>query len=330
MFKKIKDIVIWIGIFLIPISLLAQEDVASKEAMLIEQENINFQTFFFESLKQKAIGNYDKAIYALEACNNINKESIAILFELSKNHFLLNKYTEAEYYILKGLEIEPLNIYMLRYLKEIKTKKNDYKGAINIQQKIVAINPSEEADLVILYIKSGEIEKAISVIKKLDKKDNLPSHLVALKESLIKTTHVINEKSNSVFNDQPKSKIELLKDNYNLKKDFNSLKLVLERELKTKQYLNLLKDSKEAVSLYPAQPYVYLMNGVALNSLRKYKEAIIKLEIGLEFIVDDNKMEAQFMEQLSLSYKGLGQNKTATSYYKKVLDLRKQIKIKHD
>lgn len=322
MFKKIQDIVIWFGVFLIPIYLFAQEDIASKEAMLFEQGNINFQTFFFESLKQKAIGNYDKAIYALEACNNINKESVAVLFELSKNHSFLNKYTEAEFYILKGLEIEPSNIYMLRHLKEIKTKQNDYKGAINIQQKIVVINPNEEADLVILYIKSGDIEKAISVIKKLDKKDNLPSHLVALKESLIQTT-AINEKGNSAFNDQPKSKTELLKDNYNLKKDFNSLKLVLERELKTKQYLDLLKDSKEAVSLYPAQPYVYLMNGVALNSLRKYKEAIIKLEIGLEFIVDDNKMEAQFMEQLSLSYKGLGQNKTATSYYKKVLDLRK-------
>ena len=323
MLKKIKHIIIWIGIILIPFYSFAQEDVASKEAMLIEQEDINFQTFFFKSLQQKAIGNYDKAIYALEACNNIDKKSVAVLFELSKNYVFLLKYTEAEYYILKGLEIEPSNIYMLKYLKEIKAKQNDYKGAISIQQKIITLKPGEEADLVILYIKSGEIEKAILVIKKLDKNDNLPSHLVALKESLIQTTNVIDENNNSAFKDQPKSKIELLKDNYNLKKDYISFKLVLERELKTKQYLDLLKDSKEAVSLYPAQPYVYLMNGVALNSLRKYKEAIIKLEIGLEFVVDDNKMEAQFMEQLSLSYKGLGQNKTATSYYKKVLDLRK-------
>jgi Tfp pilus assembly protein PilF len=30
------------------------------------------------------------------------------------------------------------------------------------------------------------------------------------------------------------------------------------------------------------------------------------------------------MEQLSLSYKGLGQNKIATSYYKKALNLRKK------
>ena len=102
MLKKIKDIVIWIGIFLIPIYLFAQEDVASKEAILFEQENINFQTFFFESLKQKAIGNYDKAIYALEACNNINKESIAILFELSKNHFLLKNHQDL--YFLKCYE----------------------------------------------------------------------------------------------------------------------------------------------------------------------------------------------------------------------------------
>ncbi|MDH3322285.1 MAG: hypothetical protein OEM04_04795, partial [Flavobacteriaceae bacterium] len=72
MIKTVKNIVFGIGIFLIPILAFAQEDVASSEAMLIEQQNINFQTFFFEALQQKAIENYDKAIYALEACKNID------------------------------------------------------------------------------------------------------------------------------------------------------------------------------------------------------------------------------------------------------------------
>ncbi|MDH3321646.1 MAG: hypothetical protein OEM04_01590, partial [Flavobacteriaceae bacterium] len=303
----------------------AQEDVASSEAMLIEQQNINFQTFFFEALQQKAIENYDKAIYALEACKNIDDKSTAVFFELSKNYVFLLKFTEAEYYILKALEIETDNIYMLRHLKEIKTKQNDFKGAIKIQQKIVEIEPDEESDLVILYIKSGEIDKAIVVLKKLESEDNIPDHLLALKESLLQPIPEITENRNvGAFKEEPKSKIEVLKENYYSKKDYNSLKLVLERELKTKQYLELLKDSEEAVNLFPAQPFVYLMHGVAFNNLRKYKEAIKTLELGLDFIIDDKDLEAKFMEQLSLSYKGLGENKTASSYYQKALDLRKK------
>ena len=308
---------------MIPRIAVSQEDVASREAMLVEQQNINFQTFFFESLQQKAIGNYDKAIYALEACNNLNKDNVAVLFELSKNYGFLSKYTEAEYYILKALEIEPLNLFLLRHLKEIKTKQNDYNGAIIIQNRIIEQKPKEEADLVILYIKSGEIENAISLLKKLNANDNLPPNLIPLKESLLQSNPEISEKEESnSFNAEPKSKTEILKDNYELKKDYNSLKLVLERQLKTKQFLELLEDSNKAIKIYPAQPFLYLMNGVALNSIRKYRDAIEILNSGLEYLVEDNELEAQFMEQLSLSYKGLGENKIATSYFKKAMELR--------
>jgi len=319
----IKHIIICIGIFIIPPIVVAQEDVASREAMLIEQQNINFQTFFFESLQQKAIGNYDKAIYALEACNNLDKNNVAVLFELSKNYGFLSKYTEAEYYILKALEIEPLNLFLLRHLKEIKTNQNDYNGAIIVQNRIIEQKPKEEADLVILYIKSGEIENAISLLKKLNENDNLPPSLIPLKESLLQSDPEISEKEESdSFKAEPKSKTEILKDNYELKKDYNSLKLILERELKTKQFLELLEDSNKAIEIYPAQPFLYLMNGVALNSIRKYRDAIEILNSGLEYLVEDNELEAQFMEELSLSYKGLGENKTATSYYKKAMELR--------
>jgi len=233
----------------------AQEDVASREAMLIEQQEINFQTFFFESLQQKAIGNYDKAIYALEACNNMDKENVAVLFELSKNYYFLFKYTEAEYYVLKGLEIEATNLYLLRHLKEIKAKQNDFKGAIKIQQKIILLKPREESDLVILYIKSGEMNKAIELMKKLDGNNNLPTHLAPLKESLLQPLPIITKKGNNdAFKEQPKSKTELLKEQYYLKKDYSSLKLLLDREFKTKQFLDLLRIVK--------RPSIYIQHNL--------------------------------------------------------------------
>jgi len=301
---------------------VSQEDLVSTEAMLVEQEEINFQTFFFEAIQQKSIGNFDKAVFALEACNNIEKDNVAVLFELSKNYAFLFKYTEAEFYILKGLEKEPVNLYMLRHLKEIKTKQNDYQGAIMVQNKIVKLKPNEEADLVILYIKSGKMDEAIALLRKLDKMDKVPEGLESLKESLLQETpNAIVSDPNPIVADS-KSKVDLLRDDYELKRDFNSLKLLLERELKTKQFLELLKDSEKGLEMFPAQPFLYLMNGRALNNLRKYEEALKSLEDGVDYLIEDDLMKVDFLKEMSLSYKGMGNNKMSSKLYQQAIELK--------
>jgi len=320
-----RHMILLVGAIICSFSAMGQEDVVSTEDMLVEQQHINFQTFFFEALQQKAIGNYDKAVYALEACNNIEKNNIAVLFELSKNYDLLIKYTEAEYYVLKGLENDPMNLYMLRHLKEIKTKQNDYLGAIKVQQKIISLEPEEEADLVILYIKSGEIESATKLLKKLDDLNKLPEGLQALKESLLQESDGPTEEIyEPIIVDNPKRKVDLLKEEYSLNKDYNTLKMLLEQQWKTKQYLELLKHSEDGISLFPAQPFLYLMNGRALNSLRKNNEALAVLEEGLDYIIEDDQLNSAFYQELSLSYKALGNNKMATEYYNKAMELKDQ------
>lgn len=310
-----RNIAIALAVITVSASVWGQDDIASREDMLIEQQNINFQTFFFEALQQKSIGNFDKAIYALEACANIDKHNKAVQFELSKNYALLFKYTEAEYYILKGLELDPKNLYMLRHLKDIKTRQNDYIGAIAIQERILEQRPEEESELVLLYIKSGEIEKATVLLKKLDDQNKLPEGLRPLKSSLFQefSEEPIVEKAEPVRT-VPQSKTELLKEGYRLKQDFNSLKLLLDREWKTKQILDLRKDSEEGLELFPAQPYLYLMNARALNNLRKHQQALDQLEEGFDFIIENELLSADFYEEMSLGYKGLGNNKMATKY----------------
>ncbi len=322
MFQKGKHIALFTGVLLFSLVAVSQEDVASNEAMLVEQEEINFQTFFFEAIQQKSIGNFDKAVFALEACNNIEKDNVAVLFELSKNYAFLFKYKEAEFYVLKGLEKEPLNLYMLRHLKEIKTKQNDYQGAITVQNRIVNIRPNEEADLVILYIKSGKMDEAIALLKKLDKIDKVPEGLESLKESLLQETpNAIVSDANPIVEDS-KSKADLLRDDYELKRDFNSIKLLLERELKTKQFLELLKDSEKGLEMFPAQPFLYLMNGRALNNLRKYEEALKSLEDGLDYLIEDDLMKVDFLKEMSLSYKGMGNNKMSSKLYQQAIELK--------
>ena len=60
--------------------------------------------------------------------------------------------------------------------------------------------------------------------------------------------------------------------------------------------------SEKTIELYPAQPIFYLVNGVANNKLKQQKKAIESLEVGLDYIIDDVKMEIDFYTQLSLAY----------------------------
>ena len=75
--------------------------------------------------------------------------------------------------------------------------------------------------------------------------------------------------------------------------------------------------------MFPAQPFLYKINGLALNKLGKYKEAIDVLTLGIDFVIDNNPMEADFYEQLSISYEGLKQLNKALKYKQKAEKLRK-------
>ena len=306
-------------------SLNAQvNDLASKEDLLIEQTRINFDTFFFEALTQRAIGNYDKAVFALEECMHIDKTNTAVLFELSKNYFDLNKFTEAEYYGNQALNLQPDNIYLLKQLKEINLRQNDFEEAIRFQRMLIEKDSKFEPDLVYIFIRSGKIKEAKNLMEKLEKEERLPQPLQVLKSSLFQSSPQPVREYRPQYTNTPQTKLEQLKKNYAKKNNYASLKKILELELKDKRFKLLLDDSKMAIERYPMQAFVYYVNGVALNSFRKYKAAIETLETGLEYLIDDKKLEAQFMEQLSLSYKALGQNKKATEYYNKMLNLKGQ------
>lgn len=84
--------------------------------------------------------------------------------------------------------------------------------------------------------------------------------------------------------------------------DFNLIKNSLLLQLDLQLYDNVAKESAQALSLFPAQPLLYLLNGVAQNNLKNPDKAIENLEMGLDFLIDDKKMEADFYQQLSISY----------------------------
>jgi tetratricopeptide (TPR) repeat protein len=106
--------------------------------------------------------------------------------------------------------------------------------------------------------------------------------------------------------------------------NFSILKnvLLIQIELDKFNEANLL--SKIGLENFPAQPILYLINGVANNNLSKPKEALKVLEIGIDYVLDDAIMESDFYKQLSVAYK-LDNNITKSeAFAKKAQDVLKQ------
>jgi len=88
--KNSLKYLLFMGMFTISTNFFGQtepEDVAS-----VSNE---FQDNFFESLKQKGIENYDKAVEFLEKCQQLEPNNPVVYFELGKNYLAQKKYKEA-------------------------------------------------------------------------------------------------------------------------------------------------------------------------------------------------------------------------------------------
>lgn len=263
---------------------------------LTEEKELKFQDFFFKALSEKSIGNYQKAIENLESCNQVLANDFAVYFEFSKNYLLLNKTFLAKEYAKRALIKEPNNIWILKHLVKIHTKDRNLSDAIAIQQKLVAINRAERTFLLELYLDNRDYKKAISLMNDLEKDNALSSRFQKIKDTLEKRKRkiVAKEKTGNVVS---------LTTQFKTNKSYAVLKQIIEESINDAELL--LKYSNEGIALFPAQPYVYLVKGRVLNYQKKYKKALLILQNGIDFVIED-AMEADFYLEMAASYKGLG------------------------
>ncbi|WP_271392257.1 tetratricopeptide repeat protein [Aequorivita sinensis] len=104
--------------------------------------------------------------------------------------------------------------------------------------------------------------------------------------------------------------------------NFNLLKNTILLQIDFQKYEAAAKLSSEGLEIFPAQPLLYLLNGVANNGLNLSDNAIESLEMGLDFLMEDPKMEHDFYNQLSLAYSQKGDAKKAKTYSDKAANLK--------
>lgn len=151
------------GIFFIPNTLLAQtepEDIATVSS--------EFQDNYYESLKQKGIENYDKAIISLEKCLALEPNNPVVFFELGKNYLAQKKYKDAYDNFEKVTKIDPKNRWAWVGMYDVCYDTQDYNQAIILVQKLVEFKSEYKEDLVSLYMKTAQFDKALELINELN------------------------------------------------------------------------------------------------------------------------------------------------------------------
>ncbi|WJS95804.1 tetratricopeptide repeat protein [Flavobacterium johnsoniae] len=414
-----------------------------------------YQDSFYESLKQKGIENYDKAIVSLEKCIKLKPNDAVAYFELGKNYLALKQYQNAQDAFEKATQLDPKNKWFWLGIYDVSYETKNYALAIEIIQKIIVFDEEYKDDLISLYMITNQYDKALTAINEMNDKfgkssdreiykaqilsqgkyqnaeiDNLIQqikkdpkeesnylNLILLysknnenekslevakqlaKEipnsewaqvSLFKTYLDANQADKAIksmnmilasskidskikhrtlneflifVNKNPQYSADLEKaisyfDNdkevdvakeigkfYHSKGQFeNAIKyyekdlkahsdtdletnmLLLEAYSQIKQYDLMTKRAMMLIEVYPSQAQFYYYAGLGSNQTKQFKNAKTVLEMGLDYVVDDAKLEANFNIQLGEAYNGLGDAKKKEEYFLKANELLKKKK----
>ncbi|WP_111308779.1 tetratricopeptide repeat protein [Confluentibacter sediminis] len=264
-------------------------------------------------------GRKDDQIKNLEARidNNPDKESnyIALIFRYSEN----NEQDKAFETAKELLKINPNSQIVHLALYKFYLEQNDTEKAIESMKIVVRSNEIRpEAKLKVLadfvdFVKNNpEYESDLVEATSLIGDQNTEKSFLELGQYYLAK----NDKANALKYFEEALKLD--QDNLSI------LKNVLLLHLDLKQYKEANEKSNKAIEKFPSQPICYLVSGVALNELKEPKKAAEVLESGLEWIIDDHKLETDFYSQLSIAYTLLNNTAKAKSFSDKAKQLETQ------
>lgn len=230
---------------------------------------------------------------------------------------------------------------------------NQKEDAFKTAQELLKINPNSQIVHLALYkfhLDDGNADKAIqsmkivvksSQIKPEAKQKVLIDFVQFVKDNpqyetdLVEATTLISNVNNSktllelaqyyLKKNEKEKALKYFEDASKLENEnFTILKHILLLHIDLEQYDIAQKMSSKALEKYPSQPICYLVNAVAHNQLNKPKAAIESLEAGLDWVLDNPKMEIDFYKQLSKAYTLLNNTVKAKTFSEKAKQLELQ------
>jgi tetratricopeptide (TPR) repeat protein len=183
---------------------IAQQDVEpdvtidQQELRIEEQKQMEFEYLYVEALKEKALGNPQKAIQYLSGCLEINPNSSAAMYELASIHAENNDFTSASLLLEKAISLNPENKWYQLLLAQIYQQTRRLEQAAEIYDKLSQEEP-ENLEFIymkaMLYATSGKTEEALKAYNQLENKVGLNEQIAVEKQQL----YLKNGQTNKAF-----------------------------------------------------------------------------------------------------------------------------------
>ncbi|MDD5150266.1 MAG: tetratricopeptide repeat protein [Flavobacterium sp.] len=281
--------------------------LAQTEPEEIKPETDKFQDYFYESLKQKGIENYDKAIEALEECSKIESNDATVYSELGKNYLALKKYEQAYNSFEKATQIDPKNKWFWLGMYDVNYQTKNFNRAIVVVNKLIEFDEIYKEDLVSLYMNTQQFDKALSLINELNDKTGKSDRRELYKKQILSQGKYQNVEIDNLIdqiNKNPKEEsnyvalIKLYSENNEAEKAFEITRK-LEAEIPTSEWAQVGL-FKSYLDLNEGEKAVNSMNTVLASAKMDSK---IKHRILNEFLifVDRNPQFAPDLEK-AISY----------------------------
>ncbi|WP_452227195.1 tetratricopeptide repeat protein [Lacinutrix cladophorae] len=263
-----------------------------------------------------ATGNKKEQIKNLEERVEENpdeeKNYLALIFRYSENNEKEKAFETAKKLLDSHPDSEMVHLALYKfYLEDMEAEKAVASMQIALNSRL--IKPEAKmmvlSDFVKFVSKNPEYEsKLVEITSKIADDEKGKSNIEVAQYFLTK-----GEKNNALT--YYEKALETAPEN------FGVIRNVLLLYIDVENYSKAVEMSNEALDTYPSQPIFYLVNGVAQNKLNQPEKAIRVLETGLDYVIDDPKMEGDFYKQISISYTQLNNTDKAKTFSDKAKQL---------
>jgi tetratricopeptide (TPR) repeat protein len=154
--------------FLLLFAVMPNLSLAQNDLEDVALDSSDFENSYYESLKQKGIENYDKAILSLEKCLQLQPNNAVVYFELGKNYLAQKNYNKAFDNFEKATKIDPTNRWFWAGMYDVCYETRDFNKAIPIVEKLIEFKSDYKEDLTSLYMSTQQFDKALSLINELN------------------------------------------------------------------------------------------------------------------------------------------------------------------
>ncbi len=283
---------------------------------LEKQKGINKTLSLLKHSLYRQLNDLDAAIKELRILLRKFPDDVEAM-ELLTELYLLNNKKEKAFELFKAISIvSPDNGRIYLTLAEYYRDRGDADSSyINLK---LAFN-SKTLDI------DSKIRVMLSYYELIDKGEKIKNQAFELAEILIKT-HTDNLKSRAVFADllYIDNQYQKAKEQYLIilqtDKSKNAIwNQVLFIQAEQNDFEGILKISEEALEYFPADPLFYYFNGLANRYFENYSQAIISLETGVEFVVENQKLLLELFALLADIYHTQDQHDLSDNYFEKVL-----------